>query len=186
MVNFAAKYSDLESKCQHEWNMANLGRLALVMTIALALSACGGSGTVAPATAPTPQPVPAPAPESAQDPAPESSFDCLTVDEAMAEAILAGATASGMTAVRAGAVRSPDFERVYFIALEFALAGSQNVVGVWASNSLERGGGIILSADSFAKEFSDWGDAATTASPISPADRSIRAARDCIEVAPAY
>ena len=92
---------------------------------------------MAPATAPTPQPVPAPAPESAQDPAPESSFDCLTVDEAMAEAILAGATASGMTAVRAGAVRSPDFERVYFIALEFALAGSQNVVGVWASNSLE-------------------------------------------------
>jgi hypothetical protein len=91
-----------------------------------------------------------------------------------------------MSAVRGSAVKSPDFENVYFIAVEFTLAGADNVVGVWVSNSLERGGGITLAADAFAKEFTDWGDAASLAAAISGADPSIRDARTCVDASSSY
>ena len=35
-----------------------------------------------------------------------------------------------------------------------------NTVGTWATNSLEVGEGLIIAADSIAREFSDWGEAA--------------------------
>lgn len=163
--------------------MSSLRRSAIAIAIALTLAACGGSEQAAPA--PAPAPIPAPAPRPA--PAPKPPADCLAVGQTMAEGILTGETAAGpVSAVRASAFRSPDFENVYFIAVEFTLSGAENVVGVWASNSLERGGGIILSADAFAKEFSDWPDAETTSAAISPADPSIRKARDCVEATEAY
>ena len=166
--------------------MPDLRHLALVIIIALVLPACGGSDSTTPSAAPAPQPAPSPAPQQTPESTLEPSLDCIAVNATMAEAILTGATASGMTEVRASAVRSPDFERVYFIAVEFALAGAENVVGVWASNSLEPGGGIIFAADVFAKEFSDWGDAETTDAAISPADSSIRRARECAAAAAPY
>jgi hypothetical protein len=110
-----------------------------------------------------------------------SAADCLTVSNAMASAVAEGAeSGTGMQAVRAAAVKSPDFENVYFIAVEFTATGISSQQGVWASNSLNPGGGIIMAADSTAQQFTDWPDADSTDSQIAITDPSIRAALACL------
>jgi hypothetical protein len=86
-----------------------------------------------------------------------------------------------MEPVQAAAVRSPDFEKVFFIAVRFTVTGVDDpVVGVWASNSLKPGGGLIMSVDNVAQEFSDWGAAEETDAAIDPADPATDAAAACV------
>lgn len=154
-------------------------RSSVVFVVALAaiVAACGtDSGSSQTLSQPSVSPT-----ESS-----EPRVECLHLDREMADLIMTAGTGTGMAAVRASAVRSPDFEQVYFIAVEFSLTGTSNVVGVWASNSLAPGDGLVLSADSFAKEFSDLPDAATTDATISPSDPAIRQARGCVADALAY
>ena len=147
-------------------------RVVAAVAVAVFAVACGtdtGSST-------TPSQPAAPSTESS-----EPRVECLRVDRGMADLIMTAGTGTGMAAVRARAVRSPDFERVFFIAVEFTLNGTGNAVGVWASNSLSPGGGLVLSADTFAKEFSDLPDAETTDANIAPSDPAIRQARGCVD-----
>jgi hypothetical protein len=122
--------------------------------------------------------------EELPDPSPMSAMDapvgCLEVTRELAEEIMEGTIDIGMTALRASAVRSPDFAALYFIAVEFTLFGSDDVVGVWASDSLTHGGGLILAVDAPAKEFSDWVDVESREVAILPTDRSITLARACV------
>jgi hypothetical protein len=147
---------------------------------AASLAACGSSSTSAEsAAAEAPSTPSAAASETVV--VEEKSADCLTVDASMADAIVSGAQdGTGMKAVEAAAVKSPDFENVYFIAVKFSATGVDDQVGVWASNSLTPGGGLILSASSMAKQFTDWPDGATTDAQISAADPSIAAAEACL------
>ena len=85
----------------------------------------------------------------------------------------------GMSPIRGFAVKSPDFSKVYFLAVEFSATGVENQVGVWARNGIEDG--LILSADSFAKQFTVWPDASKTDAQISASDRSISNAKACLD-----
>jgi hypothetical protein len=110
-----------------------------------------------------------------------SQADCLTVDSALGNSIVGGAeSGTGAQFVRASAVKSPDFENVFFIAVEFSAMGVSNQVGVFASNSLADGGGIIMAANRAAKQFTIWPDADRTQASISGVDPSIATAKACL------
>jgi hypothetical protein len=54
-------------------------------------------------------------------------------------------------------------------------------LGVWASNALEPGQGIVMAVDAVAQEFSDWPDADTTDANITSSSDGVSEARDCAE-----
>lgn len=73
----------------------------------------------------------------------ESVPECLPVsDERLAEIAL-GSEGVTISPVAGAAYRSPDFEEVYFVAMEFALEGAENQVGVWVTNDLEGRAGFF-------------------------------------------
>lgn len=159
---------------------------AAAAAAALALTACSAdSSDAAPeAEEPTSEPAPAePTTEAADEPEePPADARCERVSKAMAAAILSGAeNGTGKLAPtgRAAAVRSDDFEKLFFIAVEFKAAGVGSEVGVWASNSLQPGGGTILAVDGMAQEFTVWPDGDTTSAAISSADDGAAEAADC-------
>lgn len=105
---------------------------------------------------------------------------CLPAD-ALGKAILTGTqSGTGASFVGASAFKSPDFTKVYFVAVKFSAPGVGDQVGVWASSSLEAGGGSIMSVDGIAKGFTDWPDASRTAAGIGADDPSVTAAKDCV------
>lgn len=110
---------------------------------------------------------------------PEAPDGCLEVAGSKLEGIATGGE-TAITPVAGAAVKSPDFAKVYFIAMEFSAEGIPDQVGVWASNSLDAGSGIIMAVDGFAQEFSDWPDADATDAQISKADPSVAAAKECL------
>ena len=143
-------------------------RLAvLAAPLLLAMAGCSGTESSDASDSPTNSP---------------SEVECLQVDEAMMEGVATGAIAgTGLDPVRAAAVRSPDFEKVFFIAMEFSATGIPDQVGVWASNSLEPGGGSILAVNAVAQEFTDWPAADSTDAAIGLADPSVFTAISCLE-----
>ncbi len=144
---------------------------AAAVTLAglLALSACGGGGNEEPA-------------EADQEAAAESAQACEEVPQGVLDNIAGGAKeGTGLAPVSGAAYRSPDFEKVYLVAMEFSAEGVENQVGVWATNSLDPAEpGMILAVDGFAKEFTTWVDAETTDAAIGPADPSADAAEACL------
>jgi hypothetical protein len=113
-------------------------------------------------------------------PSAAAAAECLDATNIAMNGIMKGATGEGMTFVSAKAIKSPDFAKVYFIAMKFSAAGVEDQVGVWASNSLEPGGGLIMAIDGVAQQFSDWGPGSSTAAKISAADPSVAAAESCL------
>ena len=87
-----------------------------------------------------------------------SASRCLVVPQPVVGAISSGLTISGGGRVRhLRAVRSRDFAKVYFVSGVLTGSGfSGREVATWATNKLSVGG-LIFSADSFAREFSKWG-----------------------------
>lgn len=109
----------------------------------------------------------------------ERPSNCIQLPQSVIEAIASGEEEGvGMVPVVGYAIKSPDFNNVYFMAIEFEATGVKNQVGVWARNGIETG--LILSVDGFAKEFTVWPDASKTDAQISGADRSIDVVKKCI------
>ncbi len=134
---------------------------ALVIAAGLAfLTACGGQTSSLPSGA--------------------AAAECVDATNIAANGIMKGATGDGMKFISAKAVKSPDFSKVYFIAMKFSATGIEDQVGVWASNSLEPGGGLIIAVDGVAQQFSDWGPGSSTAAEISPTDPSVAVAKACL------
>ena len=81
------------------------------------------------------------------------------------------------------AVRSDDFEEVYFIAAEIdgPEVEADGDVGVWASNSLQPGEGLIMSVNALAKEFSEWPAGDSTDANITTSDEGAAEAVACGE-----
>lgn len=79
------------------------------------------------------------------------------------------------------AVRSNDYERVWFVAAEITGPGIQpkDAVGLWAISGELDEPGLTLSVDGFAKEFSDWGDGTKTDAELSMFDDGAQDALDC-------
>ncbi|PFG17912.1 hypothetical protein ATK74_2490 [Propionicimonas paludicola] len=111
---------------------------------------------------------------------PSAGAECLEATNLAMNGIMKGTTGEGMTFVSAKAIKSPDFSKVYFIAMKFSATGVEDQVGVWASNSLEPGGGLIMAIDGVAQQFSDWGPGSSTTAKISAADPSVAAAKSCL------
>lgn len=141
--------------------MRRLAACALLLTLA----GCNGNGAA-----------PAAAPKAPAGPA----VQCLPVAQATLDAIAEGAESDVGTITLSGgqAVKSPDHANVYLIAAHMSAAGV-NEVGVWASNSLAPGGGLVMAADGIAKQFTVWPDADKTDAQISSADKAVGQAEDC-------
>lgn len=135
-------------------------RLTGVIATACLLTACGGGSTVGDEGA--------------------AGVDCLDVRPAVGKAIAKGASGVKIQPGDVAAIRSPDFDEVYFIAMRFGADGGEDAVGVWASNSLTPGGGLMMSVDGYAKQFTEWPDASKTDAAISGADPSIKDAKSCL------
>lgn len=89
---------------------------------------------------------------------PALDHHCLAVKPVMVEMIESGVTADGGGhLVNASAVKSNDYRNAYMIAAELQAAGLDgNDIGLWLSNSLEVGEGMIFSVNPLATEFSVW------------------------------
>ena len=96
----------------------------------------------------------------------------------MLRAIAKGGKDATIRPTEGAAVKSKDFSKVYMIAVEFNGLGSPER-GVWASNSLKRGGGVIMSVDGIAKEFTVWPNG-PAGSPMSITDDGAQEALDCL------
>lgn len=130
-----------------------------------------------------PEPVESAAPEQdmEEEEEEEPAVACEEVSAELLAKIGAGAQdGTGMVVARGAAYRSPDFEKVWFVAAEFTATGVDPQVGVWATNDLDPSGGIVMSVDGFAKQFTVWPDASTTDAAISGGDPSIDVAKDCL------
>lgn len=117
--------------------------------------------------------------DASADPAAQ---ECESVDQAVLDAIAAGAQdGTGLALTEGAAYRSPDHEKVYLVAATFTATGVEDQVGVWATNSIDPASpGIMMSVDGMAQQFTVWPVAEDTDAAISPADPSVTAARDCL------
>jgi hypothetical protein len=110
----------------------------LLASVAVLVVGCTGESTSAPQG----------------EPARTSGEETTPVEETTMETVQGGGQLKG-----AKAVKSNDFESVYYVSAELqgpGLEGSGDIA-TWATNSLKAGEGLILAADAVAKEFSDWG-----------------------------
>ena len=131
----------------------------ILLTAAFMLAACGGGGS--------------------GDAGGGTANRCESVPAAAVDAIEAGMTVSGGGSLsRAQAVRSNDFEKVWFVAAEIDGPGMEGAgdIGVWVTNDVN-GGGTIGAVDGFAHQFSDWG----VRSDVSRSDDGYSEARACLE-----
>jgi hypothetical protein len=107
------------------------------------------------------------------------------VPKALVEAIATGLIVPGGGMLRqAQAVKSGDFDDVYFVSAEIDAAGLEGLgdIGTWAkSGPLRVGGGSIYSVDGVAKEFSDWGDGGKTDAQLSMEDDGAAASQECVQ-----
>jgi hypothetical protein len=157
--------------------------ICLAVVVVALVSACSGSQDEAGDTSDGGANQPSASGDGGTDNGPDQQSDavCLSVSLAKAKAIARGAQdGTGFKPLAAAAYRSPDFSKVYFIAVRFSATGVSDQQGVWVSNGLGPGGGLILSADAIAKNFTDWRDASTTDAKISGADPGIEKALDCL------
>ncbi len=93
---------------------------------------------------------------------------------------LASYLENGVRLRRVRAVRSRDFEKVYFIAAELDGPGldGDNDIGVWATNDIEETTGFYA-VDGYAEQFSSWPDGDTTDAAFSLSDEGASEARGC-------
>jgi len=158
---------------------------SIVVTLLLSLTACSGatggdaSSQSETSTAPTASPTSA----AADADEGKQADRCEIVPMKFAEAIVAEGAEDGvgrLKALDAAAVRSRDYEKAYMIAVRFKGPGIDSETGVWSSNSLKLGGGLILAVDGLAKEFTVWPDADKTDAGMSIADDGVDEAKDCL------
>ena len=144
-------------------------RLAMLIALATALTACGASDV---GDAPI-----ADGDAAAEETVEPQSSRCSPAASALVSAIEAGLTVSGGGSLsNAHIVRSGDFENVHFVAAQIEGEGMSNAVGVWATNGPD-GTGSIFAANAMATEFSDWG----SGPGFTSSDDGLAEARECAE-----
>ena len=143
-------------------------------------------GVVAPAdtrpfigTDPTPGTSSKPTPNESSAP----SNRCVAVSAAKLESMLPLTAAGGGTLRNGWAVVSADYSKVWFLAAEMDFAGAEGngEIGVWAVNDLAPYYGTIFSVNSFALEFTDWGNGPATSAQISMSDDGASEAEACVK-----
>lgn len=150
------------------------------LSVLVSVAACGGNAELE-ASDDSPQKAAA-ADEPAQTRKPEPAAECLAVPQALAQAILDGEEdgAGLQLAGEAAAVKSPDYAKAFFIAIPMQVPGVGKETGVWVSNSLKVGGGIIMAGDSIAQALTVWPDGDSTDARIDILDPSVKVAKRCL------
>lgn len=88
----------------------------------------------------------------------------------------------------AWAVKSNDFENIWFVAAEIQGPGilPKQAVGIWAISGDPATPGTILSVDGFAKQFSIYPDGATTDAQITMNDDGVQEVVSCAQTVSAF
>ena len=112
----------------------------------------------------------------------EQANRCLEVPEAVVASLNEGFNTEGLILRNAKAVKSSDFESVYFISADIQGAGleGEDDIATFTTNSLESGGGIYMSVDRVAKQFSVFPDASNTDAKATMSDDGAEQSRDCV------
>lgn len=113
---------------------------------------------------------------------------CIAVDPLLVETIESGLKPdTGATLHNVWAVRSDDFELVWFVAgdLEGPALDADDDIAIFATNMLDEdgnydgGAGFIFAVGGFATEFSDWPDGGNTDAEMSIFDDGAELSEDC-------
>lgn len=106
---------------------------------------------------------------------------CVKVSSKMASAIQNGFKDKSIKLVESTvyAVKSKDFNNIYFIAGKTG----NGEIGVWSSNSLKSGQGMVMAADSYAVEISVWPDGRKSKAKLSMFDDGFSDALHCSQKA---
>jgi len=86
----------------------------------------------------------------------------------------------GFTASNAYAIKSNDFEKVYFVACNLSGPGVSEAVAVWSISGDSNAPGMILCANHIAKEFSVYPLGSDTKANISMADEGTNIVEDYV------
>lgn len=115
---------------------------------------------------------------------PERDKRCLDVEQAYLDQLLVGLdNASGLLLNAGQAVKSEDYENVYFVAANLEGAGMDNgEIVVFATNALDASG-LIMSINSTAQEFFVWPDGDSTDANITMDDDGADKAVECVKQA---
>ena len=157
-------------------------RLAIGASVALFVAI----GVIAPAstrpfigTDQTPGASSKPTPNASSAP----SSRCIAVSPLKLETMLPLTAAGGGTMRNGWAVKSSDFSKVWFLAAEMDFAGAEGngEIGVWAVNDLTPFYGTIFSVNSFALEFTNWGNGLATSAQLSMNDDGASEAEACVK-----
>ena len=147
--------------------MAKRPTFFAALALAGVLCACGGTTTSSDE--------PSEVPTSADKP---EKVRCLKVPNALSRRIANAAVGTNMKPTKAKAVKSPDVE-VYFVAIRFHATGVSNLVGVWATNSLDPGSTQFLTVDNWAEKLTpNFPDASGANAAVD--DPSALAAKACL------
>ena len=149
--------------------------VAVLVFVALLASSCGGEEGEEPAA----QEEAGGEATEAEEPAGVERWQ--KVPNGVVKAIQTGLTVEGGGKLRsAQAVKSGDFESVYFVSADIQGPGLEGAhdIGTWATNRL-RVGGLIFAVDSVAKEFSDWGHGDKTDARLSMEDDGAEESQEC-------
>jgi hypothetical protein len=152
---------------------------SVVLFVAIGVVAPASSRTGDGGTDPTPGASSKPTPNESSAP----SDRCVAVSVAKLESMLPLTAAGGGTLRNGWAVVSTDYSKVWFLAAEMDFAGAEGngEIGVWAVNDLAPYYGTIFSVNSFALEFTDWGNGPATSAQLSMSDDGASEAEACVK-----
>lgn len=159
-----------------------------VVTLGLMTAACGGADDSGGDNGALPAETGA-QDEPAEEPEEDELSRCLPVSKSVKAGIADGLTVTGGGKLgRAAAVRSEDFEKVWYVSAVIRGSGlGDDTIGTWATNgdpTKPEVSGLIIAADSIAREFSDWGEAAQEGSPAAEVrgleNDGAQESRDCL------
>lgn len=147
-------------------NRKILTSIALILSATISLSACGANNFSS---------------ETSTQGETFSSKGCISIPDSLGQAIAAGlhddATATGKFA----GFPSSDYADIKMVAVELAISGiSSKQVAVFATQGSSNDGGIVVSVDSMAETYSDWGHPRKL--DLSIASSGAQDAKDCLEL----
>jgi hypothetical protein len=148
-------------------------QFALLASVS-ALAGCGGSNGDEES---------APPQEAASSPTAESAR-CIPADTSLTTPISNKLTVEGARIDYGRAVKSGDFERMYFVSAELEGSGleGRDDIATWATESIG-GSEPIYAVDDLAKKHSDWRDGAKTKFKLSLSQDGAKESRDCVAAA---
>lgn len=176
-----------QTKTKRSWPRKAINIILIVIAASCLICVTVGwiTDTLSPTPAITPQAIESPAVNIPPATTTEKTSRCVTPSPLQLEAIRLGIQSvdpNNDISNNARAVRSNDYQLVWFVAVEITGNGikPKEAVGVWAINGELESPGLTLSVDGFAQNFSAYPDAGKTDAQITMFDDGAQEAKDCV------